>query len=109
MWRSGSAAGRVGAAVSASDDDGDTPAYALAGTDAADFSIDGSTGQLRTAAALDHEAGPSRSVTVTASDGNGGSATIPVTVLVTDVDEPPEAPAAPTVAGASGTSLAVSW
>ena len=99
----------VGAAVSASDDDGDTPAYALAGTDAADFSIDGSTGQLRTAAALDHEAGPSRSVTVSASDGNGGGATIPVTVLVTDVDEPPDAPSAPTVSAASGTSLSVSW
>ena len=99
----------VGTPVSASDDDGDTPAYDLAGTDAADFSIDASTGQLRTAAALDHEAGSARSVTVTASDGNGGSATIPVTVLVTDVDEPPDAPSAPTVTGASSSSLAVSW
>ena len=99
----------VGTPVSASDDDGDTLAYVLAGTDAADFSIDGSTGQLRAAAALDHEAGSSRSVSVTASDGNGGSATIPVTVLVTDVDEPPDAPSAPTVTGASSSSLAVSW
>ena len=99
----------VGAPVAASDDDGDTLTYDLAGTDAADFSIDGSTGQLRTAAALDHEAGSSRSVTVSVSDGNGGSATIPVTVAVADVDEPPDAPSAPTVSGASGTSVSVSW
>ena len=99
----------VGTPVSATDDDGDTLAYVLAGTDAGDFSIDTSTGQLHTAAALDHEAGSSRSVSVTASDGNGGSAAIPVTVLVTDVDEPPDAPPAPTVAGASSTSLSVSW
>ncbi|MXY15707.1 MAG: hypothetical protein F4Y57_01530 [Acidobacteria bacterium] len=99
----------VGALVSASDGDGDTLAYVLAGADAADFTIDGSTGQLRTAAALDHEAGSSRSVTVGVSDGNGGSATMPVTVLVTDVEEPPDVPSSPTVAGASSTSLSVSW
>ncbi|MDE0190846.1 MAG: leucine-rich repeat domain-containing protein [Gammaproteobacteria bacterium] len=99
----------VGAPVSATDDDGDTLTYDLAGTDAADFSIDASTGQLRTAAALDHEAGASRSVTVSVSDGNGGSGTIPVTVAVADVDEPPDAPTAPTVTGTSGSSVSVSW
>ena len=99
----------VGAPVSATDDDGDALTYDLAGTDAAGFSIEGSTGQLRTAAVLDHEAGASRSVTVSVSDGNGGSATIPVTVAVTDVDEPPDAPTAPTVTGASSSSLSVSW
>ena len=99
----------VGAAVAATDDDGDTLTYELAGADAADFSIATSTGQLRTAAALDHEAGASRAVTVRVSDGNGGSATIPVTVAVADVDEPPDAPSAPTVSGASSTSLSVSW
>ena len=99
----------VGAPVSATDDDGDTLTYDLAGTDAADFSIDGTTGQLRTAAALDHEAGASRSVTVSVSDGNGGNATIPVTVAVADVDEPPHAPTAPTVTGTSSSSVSVSW
>ena len=99
----------VGAPVAATDGDGDTLAYGLAGTDAADFTIHASTGQLRTAAALDHEAGSSRSVTVSASDGKGGGATIPVTVAVGDVDEPPDAPSAPTVSGASSTSLWVSW
>ena len=99
----------VGAPVAATDGDGDTLTYGLAGTDAADFSIHASTGQLRTAAALDHEAGSSRSVTVSASDGKGGGATIPVTVAVADVDEPPDAPSAPTVSGASSTSLWVSW
>ena len=99
----------VGAPVSARDDDGDTLTYDLAGADAADFSIHASTGQLRTATALDHEAGSSRAVTVSVSDGNGGSATIPVTVAVDDVDEPPDTPTAPTVTGASSSSLSVSW
>ncbi len=99
----------VGAAVSASDADRDSLTYSLAGTDASDFTIDTLTGQLRTAAVLDHEAGSSRSVTVSVIDGNGGSASIIVTITVTDVDEPPVAPAAPTVSGASRTSLSVSW
>ncbi len=99
----------VGAPVAATDGDGDTLTYGLAGTDAADFTVHASTGQLRTAAALDHEAGAIRSVTVSASDGKGGGATIPVTVAVADVDEPPDAPSAPTVSGASSTSLWVSW
>ena len=99
----------VGAPVSATDDDGDTLTYDLTGTDAADFSIGGSTGQLRTAAVLDHEAGSSRSVTVSVSDGNGGGATIPVTIAVANADEPPNTPMAPTVTGMSSTSLSVSW
>ena len=99
----------VGAAVSATDADGDTLTYSHAGTDASDFTIDTSRGRLRTAAVLDHEAGSSRSVTVSVIDGNGGGASIAVTITVTDVDEPPVAPAAPTVSGGSSTSLSVSW
>ena len=43
--------------------------------------------------------------------GNGNTAAARVTSTVTDVDEPPDAPAAPTVAATSGssTSLDVSW
>ena len=82
----------VGAAVAATDAGGGALAYSLAGANARDFAINASTGQLTTAAVLDHEAGSSRSVTVSAADGNGGATSIPVTVAVTDVIEPPDAP-----------------
>ena len=79
----------IGSAVSATDDNGDTLAWTLGGTDGAAFSIDSTTGQLRTSATLDHETKDTYSVTITVSDGNGGSATITVTISVTDVGETP--------------------
>ncbi len=83
----------VGAAVGATDEDGDTLAYSLAGTDAASFSIDPATGQLSTKAGVtyDFETKRSYSLTVTATDtGDPALAgTIPVTVSLTDVNEKP--------------------
>ena len=78
----------IGSALSATDpDDGDTLTYSLGGTDAASFSIDSTTGQLRTRAALDYENKNSYTVTVSVSDGKGGSDSISVTINVTDVNE----------------------
>ena len=79
--------------VKATDPNGDKLTYTLAGADAASFDIlrggpDG--GQLRTKAKLDYEAKNSYMVTVTATDPNGLSATIDVTIKVMDVDEAPE-------------------
>ena len=108
------AAGRnVGDAVEATDDDaGDTLIYTLGGADMASFDIVGTTGQIRTKAGVtyDHEAKPSYTVTVTASDGTA-TAVASVTIRITDVAEPPDAPATPTVSAVSGstTSLSVSW
>ena len=79
----------IGTAVSATDDDNDTLAWTLGGTDGAAFSIDSTTGQLRTSASLDHETKDTYTVTITVSDGNGGSATITVTIDVTNVNEAP--------------------
>jgi hypothetical protein len=79
----------IGTAVSATDDDNDTLAWTLGGTDGAAFSIDSTTGQLRTSASLDHETKDTYTVTITVSDGNGGSATITVTINITNVDEIP--------------------
>ena len=76
-----------GSAVSATDADRDTLEYSLGGTDAASFSIDSSSGQLRTSAALDYEDKSSYSVTVSVSDGKGGSDSISVTINITNVDE----------------------
>ena len=50
------------------------------------FDIDTSTGQLQTQAALDHETKSSYTVTVAASDG-ALTATVDVTVTVTNIDE----------------------
>ena len=74
----------IGAPVTATDADGDTPTYTLSGTDMASFAIVSTSGQLQTKAALDYEAKMSYSVTVTADDGNGGMASIGVTIDVTN-------------------------
>ena len=101
----------IGTAVSATDADSDTLTYSLQGTDEPSFTIVSTSGQLQTSAALDHEAKESYQVTVKADDGKGGSDTIAVVIRITDVDEPPAAPAAPLVSATTGTldSLDVSW
>ena len=83
----------IGAPVTAADPDtGDTPAYTLEGADLDSFDIDSASGQIQTKPGVtyDHETKSSYSVTVKADDKNGGTATIDVTITVTDVDEPPE-------------------
>ena len=83
----------IGAAVTATDTDtSDTLTYTLGGTDAADFGIVRSSGQLQTSAALNFETKDSYAVTVSVSDGNGGAGSINVTINVTDVAEPNSAP-----------------
>ena len=79
----------IGSAVSATDADSDTLFYSLGGTDEASFSIDSSSGQLRTSASLDYETKSAYTVTISVSDGQGGSDSITVTIDVTDVDESP--------------------
>ena len=103
----------VGAPVAATDaDTGDTLTYTLGGTDAASFDIVSTSGQIQTKSGVtyDHETKPTYSVTVTANDGTA-TATATVTIRITDVAEPPAAPAAPTVTGTANTStsLDVSW
>ena len=93
----------VGAAVTATDADGDTLYYSLSGADAGSFEIGGQTGQItvKSGAALDHEAKPSLAVTVGVSDrlddkGEADPAVddeIDVTVDVNDVNEAPTASA----------------
>ena len=86
----------IGAPVTATDPDtGDTPAYTLEGADLDSFDIDSASGQIQTKPGVtyDHESKSSYSVTVKADDngpGNGGTATIDVTITVADVNEPPE-------------------
>ena len=75
----------IGTPVAATDaDTGDTLTFTLGGTDAASFAIVATSGQLQTSAALDYETKNSYSVSVMVSDGNGGMASIPVTINVTN-------------------------
>ena len=82
----------VGRRVTATDTDiGDVVTYQLSGSDL--FTIDSSNGQIRVVAdnSLNHEAAPTHSVTVKASDPSTASDTVTVTIEVTDVNEPPDA------------------
>ena len=117
-----SAGASVGAVVTATDPEGDALTYTLTGTDAGKFDIASSTGQIKvkSGTSLDYESKTSYSVTVNVSDKKKGDGTadaaiddtISVTINVTDVAEPPSAPAAPTVAVNAATpasKLDVSW
>ena len=81
----------VGLAVTADDTENDRLTYTLSGSSL--FTIDSASAQIGVAqgALLNHEAAPSHVVTVTAADPSGLSATIAVTINVTDVNEAPVA------------------
>ena len=94
----------VGAAVTAdSNPNNYTLTHTLSGTNASDFTIGTSTGQIKVKSALDYETKTSYSVivTVTAAGGAGGVSiqslnpnmrgdyTVPVTINVTNENEPP--------------------
>ena len=75
----------IGTVIAATDaDSGDTLTYTLSGTDAASFSIDSTSGQLQTKAALDYETKSTYTVTLTVSDGS-----LTATITVTDINELP--------------------
>ena len=104
----------VGPRVSASDDDHVLPlAYRLHGPDANLFDLQASTGQIRTKRGVvyDHETKDTLNVTVTVSDGQGGTDATAVTISVTDIPEAPSRPTRPTVRATPETSrsLDVSW
>ena len=70
----------------------DTLTYTLGGRDEAMFRVRSDTGHIEVGAdtKLDYERKKSYMVTVTATDPSLASATIDVTINVTDVNEPPE-------------------
>ena len=101
----------VGSPVTATDGEGGTLAYSLDGPDKSSFTIDRNTGQIRTRSSLNFEGRPSYTVRVKVEDGQGGSASIPVTINIGDLDEPPPAPTGlkVTVTKDTGRSLEVTW
>ena len=112
----------VGDPVTAVDSEGHTLIYALK-TPSPLFTVDSATGQISVAqgASLDFEAQDSYTVVIEASDGlsvhhvDDGDiidAETTVTIRVTDANEPPPAPAAPSAARSSASptsSLRVTW
>ena len=87
------AAQPIGDPVGAVDDDpGDTTALTYSLDVAGDtvFDINPQSGQLLTAAPLNHEQHTSHTIIVTATDPSTAVASIRVTITVEDVDEPPE-------------------
>ena len=86
----------------------------MEGTDAASFAFDASTRQITTITGVTYNfeaAQNSYSVTVKAEDGNGGTATVDVTIDVTDVIEKSAKPDKPTLEKVTGssTTLTATW
>ena len=80
---------KVGKRVSARDPDGDRVTYSLGGDDRRSFTIGSLLGQLYTNVELDRETKARYYVTAVVSDRRGGSDSIEITIIVTDVDEAP--------------------
>ena len=113
----------VGAPVTANDNDATTLTYTLDGPDADSFGFDTASGQIRTKSPLNHEdpgcgyvstgTPPTCTyrVTVTVTDGAGGSDATAVDIVVGDRHEPVLAPARPTVRPTENwsTRLDIGW
>ena len=78
----------IGEPVTATDPDGDTLTYTLAGSYASDFSIVSASGQLKTRAALNYESKNSYTLVIRARDPSNSYVNVTVNITVTDVDEP---------------------
>ena len=69
--------------VSATDPQEDTVTYLItSGNEGESFAIEGSTGRITLAGALDHDTAASHTLTAQAADGSGGRGTATVTVMV---------------------------
>ncbi len=90
------AGANVGGPTAAADPDGDGLSYAIAGDDAASFSVDPSSGQITAGASLDYEEKSSYRFFLSAADGKRGADAVPVVVLVGDENDPPAFPERPT-------------
>ena len=100
----------VGTVPATDPDEADILTYSITeGNEDGKFAIDGSTGAITVAVALDYETTSEYTLTVEVSDGNGGSDTAAVTLTVIDVaEDAPPAPSGLDVTLADGT-FTISW
>ena len=84
----------IGMPVTATDSNGDPLTYSLGGTNAGEFEIDDTNGQIKTKVGenYNYETKQSYSVTVIAEDGKEGTASINVALNVVDLNEAPLPP-----------------
>ena len=103
----------IGDPITAVDPEGGDVTYSLTGASAGLFDVDASSGQVKTKGSLNYEAASTYTVAFTASDPQSNSASIALTIAVTDVDtEAPGKPAKPSVVPNSGNgheALKVAW
>ena len=103
----------IGDPITAVDPEDGEVTYALTGTNADLFDVDASSGQVKTKRSLNYEAASTYMVAFTASDPQSNSASIALTITVTDVDtEAPGEPAKPSVAPNPGNgheTLKITW
>ncbi len=89
---------RVGKPVTTTDPNNDPLTYSLTGTDAGNYRIDQSTGQITVAprVMLDADSDASDEVTVTATDPAGQTGTVTVNIMIENVNESPMITGGPT-------------
>ena len=103
----------IGDRITATDPEDEVVTYSLTGANAGLFDVDASDGQVKTRGSLNYETANTYVVAFTASDPQGNSASIDLTIKVKDVDtEAPGRPVKPLVAPNPGNgheALAVTW
>ena len=95
----GTEVGEPVAATDADRRDQDSLTYSLAGVDVNSFSINSASGQILTDALLDFERKAGYRVVVLVRDGRGGNDIISVSIVVTDINEPPLVSGAASIGG----------
>ena len=98
----------IGLPIGATDADDDPLTYSLSGDDATSFALNTVSGQISTSAALDFETKNAYQLTVSVTDGQGGTDSIAVTIQITNVNEPPDQMARPTAVGGFE-QITVTW
>ena len=100
----------VGTPLATDLDQGETLTYSITqGNDDSLFTIDGTSGEISVAGGLDHEATPSHTLTVQVEDSLEATATVQVTITVTNIPEGmAPAPTDLSVSLVSGT-FTISW
>ena len=102
----------LGETFTATDADGDTIRYHLQGPDEAKFTVDTATGQLRARVEqrYDYEAQSSYQVEVQARDGNGGTGSVDVVIIIeNDTSETPMKPVGVSARWTNATTLVPTW